>query len=635
MEQRFFFIRPFITLFVLLIFLAPSPAICQPPIGSISGIVTDDETSNPLVGVTISIVPSVFPEYPPPSYLPTKTATTDVNGEYMLTDVNEGIYWVRAEFSGQNYIAEFYNDTINSNEADKVWVYIGENTSGIDFSLAPGGMVSGKVVDSNGVGIADIGIFAFTGCSGNVLTSSVTDATGAYTLMGLPSGSVYLQADRLPFSNSGEWYDDATSCENASPVPVTIGSTTEDINFELEQSDDTSSIPITTDYTVVQLTDNDYDDQYPQINNNDYVVWSSEMMGTGEGIDGIFLYDGSSTKRLDNNDYIEISPKINTNGHVVWSDDSGNIYLYNGSTTKTISNRKDSEEIDLDSIQVNDNDFAVWAKSYFEYVEGDLNYLYTDIILYDGSTTKQITNNDSHYSNPQINNDGYVVYVEDNTNAIFLYDGTTTIKLSDGNTFWDLPTKPQINNQGLVVWQENDGSDYSGYEVFLYDGSTTTQLTDNDVYDGEPQINDNGDVVWVGGVDSLSGGSDFLGGEIFLYDGLQTTRLTNNNYIDMSPKINNNGHVVWIGRPPPYEIFPYEKHYEIFLFDGSTVTQITDNDINDLNPQIDDNDTIVWQGGIILYEPYEIFYAYSSESDNNDDTDDGGGRGCFIGSLFE
>jgi hypothetical protein len=56
---------------------------------------------------------------------------------------------------------------------------------------------------------------------------------------------------------------------------------------------------------------------------------------------------------------------------------------------------------------------------------------------------------------------------------------------------------PQINCNGDVVWIAYDGHDY---EVFLYQRSTRTtiQLTDNDYTDWSPQINSNGDVVWQG-----------------------------------------------------------------------------------------------------------------------------------------
>ena len=89
--------------------------------------------------------------------------------------------------------------------------------------------------------------------------------------------------------------------------------------------------------------------------------------------------------------------------------------------------------------------------------------------------------------------------------------------------------KPQINNNGDVLWV-GDGN------IFLYNGNTTIQFTNGG---SDPQLNDNGWVVWSRTVS--------LYPEIFLYNGTTTTQLTNNYYFDMDPQINNNGEVVWQG----------------------------------------------------------------------------------------
>ncbi len=116
-------------------------------------------------------------------------------------------------------------------------------------------------------------------------------------------------------------------------------------------------------------------------------------------------------------------------------------------------------------------------------------------------TVTNITNNSSFLRGaPQINDNGYVVWYGsgnldplDTTidSEIFLYDGTTTTQITN-NSYDDW--YPQINDNGYVVWYGNDGSDD---EIFLYDGTTTTQLTNNSYSDGSPQINDNGYVVWL------------------------------------------------------------------------------------------------------------------------------------------
>ena len=113
-----------------------------------------------------------------------------------------------------------------------------------------------------------------------------------------------------------------------------------------------------------------------------------------------------------------------------------------------------------------------------------------EIFLYDGTSIKQLTSNLYYNYNPQINNNGYVVW--EGSHRIFLYNGTSIKQLTDNSHY---NYNPQINNNGYMVWEGYDGSDY---EIFLYDGTSTRQITDNSYDDNNPHINDNGCVVWDG-----------------------------------------------------------------------------------------------------------------------------------------
>ncbi len=93
---------------------------------------------------------------------------------------------------------------------------------------------------------------------------------------------------------------------------------------------------------------------------------------------------------------------------------------------------------------------------------------------------------------------------------IFVYDGVQTRQITD-NSFDD----ESIDVQGpAVTWQGFDGNDW---EIFLYDGNSTVQLTDNNRDDKRPRL-DGWQVVWYG-----HDGVDY---EIYRYDGLTTTALT-------------------------------------------------------------------------------------------------------------
>jgi hypothetical protein len=246
MEKWIRLLCPSATMFVLLISFIPLPAAGQTS-GAISGTVTETGTSTPLDGIMVyAFIPGTSGGFP-------LFAFADEYGDYTITGLDEGEYVVLAYSSGMNYVAEYYDDTIHYAEADTVSVTAGENTPNIDFELSPGGMISGTVTDSSGAGISNIQISAYSSCYGTYLNSARPDAEGAYTIMGLPAGSVYLQTMNDPFGSTGyveEWYEDAVFCEDATPVTVSIGVTTEGIDLQVEPAGSISGTVYESDGTT-------------------------------------------------------------------------------------------------------------------------------------------------------------------------------------------------------------------------------------------------------------------------------------------------------------------------------------------------------------------------------------------------
>jgi hypothetical protein len=285
--------------------------------------------------------------------------------------------------------------------------------------------------------------------------------------------------------------------------------------------------------STTQLTT--YGGSNPQINNNGYVVWTGRDGGTNAEI---FLYDGTNTVQLTDNDCNDQFPQINDIGHIVWEKScpwgGQEIWGYNGQNTIRLTDDTDPYgEMDP---QINNDSYVVWYKH-----SAPSGWVY----LYDG-TSKTHISDDFWYAHayPQINNNGYVVWQgrDDDSgidSEIFLYDGTNTIQLTD-NSYED--HSAQINDNGYVVWCGMAGEEYGFGEIFLYDGTGITRLTNNSHFDEHPQINNNGYVVWQGGY-----GFDSPDNEIFLYDGTNTIQLTDNSYEDHSALINDSGYVVWCG----------------------------------------------------------------------------------------
>jgi hypothetical protein len=335
------------------------------------------------------------------------------------------------------------------------------------------------------------------------------------------------------------------------------------------------------DYSITQVTNNEYSDEYPKINGGQ-IVWLGYVANPNNY--DVFLYKDKQIIRITDDTSLGGRHDFNCqiyNGQIAWQRIGGldgttksvEIYLYND---KGISQLTDNNY--LDNYPQIHNGQVVWLGSVG---------IYNQIFLYDGSHVGQLTNDDSWKSDPQIHNGQITWYGRSTTNVasneIFFYDGTKILRLTNNN-YPDLA--PQINN-GQVVWQGWDGNDY---EIFFYDGAQTIQLTNNDYYDGVPQIN-NGQVTW-----TAYDGHDY---EIFLYNynDKQTIQLTNNDYTDSGSQIYN-GQVTWTGYP--------NNSGEIFLYDGKKTTQLTNNNYTDYRPMIH-NGQVTWQGWD--GHDYEIFLA--------------------------
>ena len=75
-------------------------------------------------------------------------------------------------------------------------------------------------------------------------SGNITDALGGYTVEGLPTGDYRVQFHPLPGTDLVvEYYDDATSHEQATLVAVTVGETVEGIDAVLTEGGPSVSPP--------------------------------------------------------------------------------------------------------------------------------------------------------------------------------------------------------------------------------------------------------------------------------------------------------------------------------------------------------------------------------------------------------
>ena len=208
----------------LLCLSVPAAAAAAP--GSISGTVTD-EYGQPAGYVCVSATADTpVPGWP-------YWADTDDEGNYEITGLAAGRWVVAFHGCAPDYAPEYYDDKLTFQTADRVTVADDTATTGIDASLVEGGKITGLVTDHEGKPLSDMCIDAR---SGEYPTLGVggdrTGADGTYRIDSLPTGSYLLSF--YDCTGQGQWwdqfYDDATSLEDATYVPVTVGEESAEIN---------------------------------------------------------------------------------------------------------------------------------------------------------------------------------------------------------------------------------------------------------------------------------------------------------------------------------------------------------------------------------------------------------------------
>jgi 5-hydroxyisourate hydrolase-like protein (transthyretin family) len=133
-----------------------------------------------------------------------------------------------------------------------VAVTLGASTPGVNFALDPGGSISG-IVTNEATGLPAQGVVVNvvvrTSATGTSSRGVSTNASGAYTITGLPTGTYQLFTSSSQFAN--EIYDNrpcaascvqSTAAATGTPVNVTSGATTSGRDFALQPAAAVGSI---------------------------------------------------------------------------------------------------------------------------------------------------------------------------------------------------------------------------------------------------------------------------------------------------------------------------------------------------------------------------------------------------------
>ncbi|MCK4352061.1 carboxypeptidase regulatory-like domain-containing protein [candidate division WOR-3 bacterium] len=193
------------------------------PAGAISGHLHESDGTTPIFNAWVYA--STFWGYEPGDY---GGAYTDIDGYYVIEDLICNPYNVRTNASG--YVNEYWDDAINWEDKDTVWVIENDTIPDIDFVLDFGGAIAGNVQSDAGDSLCSAYVTAYDTNSWYV-NSDWTDASGNYIVGGLQAGDYILRASKSDYVP--EYYDDVFNFVDATRVPVTVGDTTQPINFSL------------------------------------------------------------------------------------------------------------------------------------------------------------------------------------------------------------------------------------------------------------------------------------------------------------------------------------------------------------------------------------------------------------------
>jgi 5-hydroxyisourate hydrolase-like protein (transthyretin family) len=183
-------IRQFIAITIMLSCGAVITANAQvkPPLKQVnSGVITGTVTikGKPAQGITIILRSST--NYS--SFEPVSRARTDQEGRYRLTELPPGGYQAMPVAPG------FVPASFNASRGEVIVLSEGESVEGIDFALVRGGVITGKVVDTNGKPLIEqrvnlVSAERTTTTQPVVIqtSNSMTDDRGVYRMFGLTAG---------------------------------------------------------------------------------------------------------------------------------------------------------------------------------------------------------------------------------------------------------------------------------------------------------------------------------------------------------------------------------------------------------------------------------------------------------------
>lgn len=186
-------------------------ALAPAPTGSISGTVTREDDGTPAAGVTVTAQGWGGGW---------ASTTTDQTGAYTLPGLADDSYVISFFADGTDLKRQYWEDTTDYDSATRI-VTDGTAVVGIDASLTEGGAIEGVVTRADdGAPIEGVNVSALD-ANNEIVGATESDATGEYSLGGLPAGSYRVRFGSPDPALVSEYWKDSYSWNGATLVTVT------------------------------------------------------------------------------------------------------------------------------------------------------------------------------------------------------------------------------------------------------------------------------------------------------------------------------------------------------------------------------------------------------------------------------